>query len=271
MSSVGVPVPKVEAMDMTGYDHYEEFYPVVCGASTPISQIYPVDVSQNYSPTDSGYFTSPYSGGTSNYFESHLGGQDANQNLVSNCESATLEAGFNNNVDYPSSIDSHLHQPTNNPHDPTTGINIELHYSQNNHSQADGILSPTNCSIQSNGVPRATKSKSSKTSKTKKPHKIPKASRYFLHGPNSKPENGDKKKSSKPRKSDKNLPVEIRVKRRRAANARERKRMNGLNDAFERLREHIPNLGNDRKLSKYETLQMAQTYIGSLKELLHIG
>lgn len=77
-------------------------------------------------------------------------------------------------------------------------------------------------------------------------------------------------KPAKPRKTDKHLPKETRVKRRRAANARERKRMNGLNDAFERLREHIPDLGNDRKLSKYETLQMAQTYIGALRELLHL-
>ena len=44
--------------------------------------------------------------------------------------------------------------------------------------------------------------------------------------------------------------------------------MNGLNDAFERLRHHIPELGNDRKLSKYETLQMAQTYIGALRDLV---
>jgi len=57
-------------------------------------------------------------------------------------------------------------------------------------------------------------------------------------------------------------------KRRQAANARERRRMNGLNDAFERLREVVPNLGSDHKLSKFETLQMAQTYIGSLASLL---
>ncbi len=44
--------------------------------------------------------------------------------------------------------------------------------------------------------------------------------------------------------------------------------MNGLNDAFERLREVIPNLGSDHKLSKFETLQMAQTYIGALSNLL---
>lgn len=53
-----------------------------------------------------------------------------------------------------------------------------------------------------------------------------------------------------------------------AANARERRRMNGLNDAFERLREVIPSLGSDHKLSKFETLQMAQTYIGALANLL---
>jgi hypothetical protein len=56
--------------------------------------------------------------------------------------------------------------------------------------------------------------------------------------------------------------------RRVAANARERRRMDGLNDAFERLREVIPNLGSDHKLSKFETLQMAQTYIGALSNLL---
>ena len=64
---------------------------------------------------------------------------------------------------------------------------------------------------------------------------------------------------------------DIKIKRRLAANARERRRMNGLNDAFERLREVVPALGNDRKLSKYETLQMAQTYISALSELLKKG
>nr|XP_053639828.1 musculin-like [Cherax quadricarinatus] len=61
---------------------------------------------------------------------------------------------------------------------------------------------------------------------------------------------------------------EVLRKRRLAANARERRRMNGLNDAFEKLREVVPALGNDRKLSKFETLQMAQTYITALVELI---
>ncbi|CAG9120535.1 unnamed protein product [Plutella xylostella] len=56
--------------------------------------------------------------------------------------------------------------------------------------------------------------------------------------------------------------------RRLAANARERRRMQNLNKAFDRLRLHLPSLGADRQLSKYETLQMAQTYIAALYDLL---
>lgn len=57
-------------------------------------------------------------------------------------------------------------------------------------------------------------------------------------------------------------------KRRLAANARERKRMEHLNEAFDRLRQYLPKLENDQKLSKHETLQMAQTYITELDQLL---
>ncbi|XP_035525545.1 protein atonal homolog 1b [Morone saxatilis] len=56
--------------------------------------------------------------------------------------------------------------------------------------------------------------------------------------------------------------------RRVAANARERRRMHGLNKAFDELRSVIPSLENERKLSKYDTLQMAQIYITELSELL---
>lgn len=61
---------------------------------------------------------------------------------------------------------------------------------------------------------------------------------------------------------------EVMKRRRLAANARERRRMNSLNDAFDKLRDVVPSLGSDRKLSKFETLQMAQTYIAALNELL---
>lgn len=66
----------------------------------------------------------------------------------------------------------------------------------------------------------------------------------------------------------KNTGKEVIKKRRLAANARERRRMTGLNDAFDKLREVVPALTGDQKLSKYETLQMAQTYINALLELL---
>ncbi|KAL7869951.1 hypothetical protein AOLI_G00139390 [Acnodon oligacanthus] len=59
-----------------------------------------------------------------------------------------------------------------------------------------------------------------------------------------------------------------RRRRRLAANARERRRMLGLNVAFDRLRSVIPNVESARKLSKSETLQMAQIYISTLSELL---
>ena len=46
--------------------------------------------------------------------------------------------------------------------------------------------------------------------------------------------------------------------------------MNGLNEAFERLREHIPgdSKHRDKKLSKMDTLQMANIYIRQLAALL---
>ncbi|KAJ8670714.1 hypothetical protein QAD02_001973 [Eretmocerus hayati] len=80
---------------------------------------------------------------------------------------------------------------------------------------------------------------------------------------------GPRKSSSSRRRSRDIPPSPTILKRRRlAANARERRRMNGLNDAFDKLRDVVPSIGADHKLSKYETLQMAQTYINALAELL---
>ncbi|CAH0546008.1 unnamed protein product [Brassicogethes aeneus] len=82
-----------------------------------------------------------------------------------------------------------------------------------------------------------------------------------------------KKTSSRVRRRhvirDRPVSPNVMKKRRLAANARERRRMNGLNEAFDRLRKVIPNLDAEQKLSKFETLQMAQTYINALKELLN--
>ncbi|KAL6263921.1 hypothetical protein P5V15_004002 [Pogonomyrmex californicus] len=71
-----------------------------------------------------------------------------------------------------------------------------------------------------------------------------------------------------PRRRGKYVNSTIVRKRRLAANARERRRMQNLNKAFDRLRAYLPSLGNDRQLSKYETLQMAQSYITALYDLL---
>ncbi|XKL67210.1 hypothetical protein PGB90_010630 [Kerria lacca] len=52
--------------------------------------------------------------------------------------------------------------------------------------------------------------------------------------------------------------------RRLESNERERMRMHSLNDAFEQLREVIPHVKMERKLSKIETLTLAKNYIMAL-------
>ncbi|XP_053548263.1 transcription factor ATOH7 [Bombina bombina] len=63
-------------------------------------------------------------------------------------------------------------------------------------------------------------------------------------------------------------PLRCVTRRRLAANARERRRMQGLNTAFDSLRRVVPQWGEDKKLSKYETLQMALSYIMALRRIL---
>lgn len=57
--------------------------------------------------------------------------------------------------------------------------------------------------------------------------------------------------------------------RRIKANARERSRMHGLNEALEILRETMPDFNLSQKLSKIETLRLAYNYIGALSDLLN--
>lgn len=56
--------------------------------------------------------------------------------------------------------------------------------------------------------------------------------------------------------------------RRIKANARERSRMHGLNEALEILRDVMPSFGMVQKLSKIETLRLAFNYIGALSDIL---
>ncbi|XP_057374725.1 pancreas transcription factor 1 subunit alpha-like [Daphnia carinata] len=58
------------------------------------------------------------------------------------------------------------------------------------------------------------------------------------------------------------------VHQRQAANLRERRRMQSINDAFEGLRTHIPTLPYEKRLSKVDTLRLAIGYISFLAELV---
>ncbi|KAF1758935.1 hypothetical protein GCK72_015395 [Caenorhabditis remanei] len=59
--------------------------------------------------------------------------------------------------------------------------------------------------------------------------------------------------------------------RRDKANARERRRMNSLNDALETLREILPAMPDEPKMTKIETLRKAQEYIATLSFQLSGG
>ena len=65
-------------------------------------------------------------------------------------------------------------------------------------------------------------------------------------------------------------PFEIRVKRRRQANLREKKRMTNLNVAYERLRYIVTKekTEGEKKLSKFDTLKKALSYIDRLQDML---
>lgn len=61
------------------------------------------------------------------------------------------------------------------------------------------------------------------------------------------------------------------IQQRQAANLRERRRMQSINDAFEGLRAHIPTLPYEKRLSKVDTLKLAIGYISFLGELVSIS
>ncbi|XP_054454752.1 class A basic helix-loop-helix protein 15 [Anoplopoma fimbria] len=56
--------------------------------------------------------------------------------------------------------------------------------------------------------------------------------------------------------------------RRLESNERERQRMHKLNNAFQALREAIPHVNTDKKLSKIETLTLAKNYIKALTTIV---
>lgn len=56
---------------------------------------------------------------------------------------------------------------------------------------------------------------------------------------------------------------------RQAANMRERRRMQSINDAFEGLRTQLPTMPYEKKISKVDTLKLAIAYIRFLNDLLN--
>ncbi|KAE8626843.1 hypothetical protein XENTR_v10006780 [Xenopus tropicalis] len=79
-----------------------------------------------------------------------------------------------------------------------------------------------------------------------------------------------KKRGPKKKKMTKARLERFRV-RRVKANARERTRMHGLNDALENLRRVMPCYSKTQKLSKIETLRLARNYIWALSDILEQG
>ncbi|XP_006629477.2 neurogenic differentiation factor 4 [Lepisosteus oculatus] len=83
-------------------------------------------------------------------------------------------------------------------------------------------------------------------------------------------EKGPKRRGPKKKKMTKARLERFRA-RRVKANARERSRMHGLNDALDNLRRVMPCYSKTQKLSKIETLRLARNYIWALSEVLETG
>lgn len=81
---------------------------------------------------------------------------------------------------------------------------------------------------------------------------------------------GPKKRGPKRKRMTKARVAKLKV-RRLKANARERNRMHGLNDALDILRKYVPCYSKTQKLSKIETLRLARNYIGALADILKNG
>ncbi|XP_033183009.1 uncharacterized protein LOC117153252 [Bombus vancouverensis nearcticus] len=77
-----------------------------------------------------------------------------------------------------------------------------------------------------------------------------------------------KKSGLKLSNSSKGITPRQRTLRRLESNERERMRMHSLNDAFQSLREVIPHVSKERRLSKIETLTLAKNYIVALTDVI---
>ncbi|KAH8310901.1 hypothetical protein KR044_003441 [Drosophila immigrans] len=93
----------------------------------------------------------------------------------------------------------------------------------------------------------------------------------YSSGFNSDQENNEKTYSIFRRRSHKPRRLKCAsqmAQQRQAANLRERRRMQSINEAFEGLRTHIPTLPYEKRLSKVDTLKLAISYITFLSEMV---
>ncbi|KAH8381359.1 hypothetical protein KR093_003041 [Drosophila rubida] len=93
----------------------------------------------------------------------------------------------------------------------------------------------------------------------------------YSSGFNSDQENNEKTYSMFSRRSHKPRRLKCAsqmAQQRQAANLRERRRMQSINEAFEGLRTHIPTLPYEKRLSKVDTLKLAISYITFLSEMV---
>lgn len=81
----------------------------------------------------------------------------------------------------------------------------------------------------------------------------------------------ENKKTGRIRSKTSHYWIKHRGNRRVKANDRERHRMHNLNSALDALRDVLPTLPDDAKLTKIETLRFAHNYIWALMETLRMG
>lgn len=92
-----------------------------------------------------------------------------------------------------------------------------------------------------------------------------------------KPENETEKLKPIKNPKPKQKPAPLSKYRRKTANARERSRMREINQAFETLRQAVPqhmsvaDVGTNEKLTKITTLRLAMKYISTLRATLNSG
>lgn len=125
-----------------------------------------------------------------------------------------------------------LHNPDDNSHG-----------SDNNSNSDSSIASDEGCQTTGPKNPKQQKKSSSSSSVT------------------STSSSGNRRKRNSLSARERNL-------RRLESNERERMRMHSLNDAFQALREVIPHVTMERKLSKIETLTLAKNYIMALTNVI---